>query len=324
MAHRAEQVLYELLKKPGIDWRLCLEDGSMAAADGFPGGRLHPGQAGELAGLISSRPDLILLGRGEGRLIRVRRRRGGLAVEMGGPLPGGCPVLPGSAAWPRVPRRVLAAILTAAHPWMPGAGRQRLAAAAAFCGRLLALLGGASEPFILDCGAGPAPISLALLAALGRQKRRARLVCLDASGQVSAKAKALAAGLGLEAEFITASLDSYRPDSPPDLVLAVHACGGASLDAVELGLSQRARALALVPCCAPPGSALTLGLPAGLSVDEPLLAKRLDLLGLVHACRVRLRAGGYAAEAFEVFLPPWRTSELAVAAYPPAARGQNT
>jgi hypothetical protein len=50
-------------------------------------------------------------------------------------------------------------------------------------------------------------------------------------------------------EFHTGSVLDHRPDAPPDLVYALHACDTATDEVIALGIRNRAMAVAVAPCC---------------------------------------------------------------------------
>jgi len=91
-------------------------------------------------------------------------------------------------------------------------------------------------------------------------------------------------------DVVASSVGDLAFDDPPDLIVALHACGAASDDVIDLAIRTEARRLALVPCCHPrrPDLLDRLDLPVG--------GEAADRLGsaVVDAQRVlRLEAAGY-------------------------------
>ncbi len=87
---------------------------------------------------------------------------------------------------------------------------------------------------------------------------------------------------------------TFAPPAPPDLLVALHACGPASDDVVALAIRSEARRLALVPCChrRAPALAEQLRLPIAGEAAARLTA------GVQDALRVlRLEAAGYRVES---------------------------
>lgn len=92
---------------------------------------------------------------------------------------------------------------------------------------------------------------------------------------------------------------SLWPDAP-DLVLALHACGGAADAVIEAAAAARARRVLLVPCCyarALPFDARAEALADSLDLPRHALVRRPFAKSLVDAARVlRLEALGYDVE----------------------------
>ena len=305
-------VLTALLRRPGIVWRLVDARGC--------GEELGPTPAAErLLSTLRGHPELVLTGAEPRGCTEVRWREGGLQAERS-TMPearGGCDLR--VDRWdPRVDRTILTQLLAAgAIPGELGEGQRREHGAAAFLSRLIDLLDGCESPSILECAAGPAPLGLALLACLKYLGRGAELILLDEAEQAIENARLLACRLGLHAEFHAMPISAFEPAAAPDLLLAVHACGRATLEALALGLELGVSRLILVPCCAPEGSGSTAGLVCGEAGDDPLLRSRLDAVGLILQTERQLRLAGYENHTFEAYLRPWRTVELGLAAYLP-------
>jgi hypothetical protein len=225
---------------------------------------------------------------------------------------------------PRIDRTILASLMAAGT--VQGEldeERRRELGTSAFLSRLLDLLEGFGSPSILECAAGPAPVSLALQACLLRLGRRAELILLDEAEQANMESRLLANRFGSAAEYLTMPISSYKPVVAPDLLLAVHACGQATMAALALGLELGVSRLVLVPCCAPPGSWSDAGSSYGEAGTDPRLWSRLDSIGQIVKIQRELRRAGYETYTFEAYLRPWRTVEVGLAAYLSPPRGKN-
>lgn len=293
--------LRALFERTGIDWRLEPAGTKLSGQDLLAG--LEELLSGPEEILIGSTPDAVYTVKRSGPSWEIKRET--IAPTFGGELLA-APVAPA-----RPSRRLLGQYMRAAkNPGALSEERRRLAALRSFIALLSQELAGYSSPYILECGCGQAPLSLLLGAALGA----AKVIGLDRSADALAMARALAGQLGLNAEFEAVSIVNYRSEASPDLVLAVHACGQATMDALELGLRLKARHLALVPCCAPDGYGWSrIPLPSSDPV-HPVLRKLADGAVFAIDCVRRLEEAGYEVAVHETYLPPWRRYEPAIIA----------
>ncbi|NLG83502.1 MAG: methyltransferase, partial [Firmicutes bacterium] len=191
----------------------------------------------------------------------------------------------------------------------------------------LDLVAGITAPLIVECGTGPSPLGFILHASLMRAGYSPRFVGIEASPAAVTAARELATRLGLEGvELVTGELGAS--DSPslssfsPHLLLAVHLCGSAVYDAIDLGRRSKVGAMVLVPCCAPAGSWEGAGFSYGKAASHDLLRVRLDRVGMILSVLQRMTEAGYHVELFETYLPPWREVEIGLLAYRPGGRGK--
>lgn len=295
---------------PGYSWRL--------AESGHHTEELAPAEA--IAAFLG-RPGSTLVGVSPRGAITIARRGSRIVVNRTST---DRPELKPLCYPRRIPRAVIRRVLAAGRE--PGAvneARRRETAVAIFVQALLELLPSAGTPAMLECGAGPAPWGLAVLAALAREGRRGKLTIVDRSGEALSAAAQLAEELQLPISAVRTGIEKHRPSEPPDLILAVHACGEASLSAASLAVTAAAGAACIVPCCAPPGVARRAGLWDERLHEYPVLARRLESLALGLVCAERLRSGGFVVETGDAVLPPWRETDLVLKAYHPRASGQN-
>jgi hypothetical protein len=59
----------------------------------------------------------------------------------------------------------------------------------------------------------------------------------------------VAAGLGIEADFVVGSIGEARLEQAPDVVLALHACDTATDDALARAVDWQASLVLAAPCC---------------------------------------------------------------------------
>ena len=76
-----------------------------------------------------------------------------------------------------------------------------------------------------------------------------RVTGVDVKQQSADHNTAVAAGLGIDADFVVGSITDARLDRAPDVVLALHACDTATDDALARALEWEAALVLAAPCC---------------------------------------------------------------------------
>ncbi len=104
---------------------------------------------------------------------------------------------------------------------------------------------------IVDCGCGKAYLSLSLYHVLANlMGKEVELTGIDTNAQVIDFCNRTAGSLHFgKATFLCTPISGFRPDSPVDLVIALHACDTATDDALALAVQADARAILAAPCC---------------------------------------------------------------------------
>lgn len=104
---------------------------------------------------------------------------------------------------------------------------------------------------ILDCGCGSAYLSFAAYHYLNDVKHiPARLTGIDYNGKLIEKDNENALTLGYEgACFRESAILNYQPETPPDILLALHACDTATDEAIALGIRSHSQLILCAPCC---------------------------------------------------------------------------
>ncbi|MBM9460924.1 SAM-dependent methyltransferase [Nocardioides sp. zg-536] len=103
---------------------------------------------------------------------------------------------------------------------------------------------------VVDLGCGNGYLTFAahrLLA--GRRGLPVRLTGVDVKEQSRDHNAAVAASLGIDAEFVAGTIGDVELDTPPDVVLALHACDTATDDALARAVAWRAPLVLAAPCC---------------------------------------------------------------------------
>jgi len=185
--------------------------------------------------------------------------------------------------------------------------RRKAAEVAALCGRVAARLGAAGRGAAggrkrvrartivdLACGQGYAGIAIARL--LGA---RARLVGVEREPVRVERCRAIAARLGLDARFEAGDVAQVELPDGPDVVLALHACGGATDAAIARAVELRATFVLIAPCCHPRRTAAP---PPGFP-PHGVLRRRWDVLATDARRVLVLEAAGYDVTVAELVAP---------------------
>ena len=107
----------------------------------------------------------------------------------------------------------------------------------------------AADPLrIVDLGCGNAYLTFAAHAFLSR-RLPVRMTGVDVKQQSADHNSQVAAGLGIDADFVVGSIADARLDRAPDVVLALHACDTATDDALARALEWQASLVLAAPCC---------------------------------------------------------------------------
>ncbi len=104
---------------------------------------------------------------------------------------------------------------------------------------------------VIDCGCGNAYLTFAtyyfLTKILGRETR---LIGIDVNQALIDKRNAQVTDMGWSGlEFHRSAIIDYRPDAPPDIVLALHACDTATDEALAQAVRWGSRFIFSAPCC---------------------------------------------------------------------------
>lgn len=107
----------------------------------------------------------------------------------------------------------------------------------------------ADEPLrIVDLGCGNAYLTFAAQAYLGA-KLPVHLTGVDVKQQSSDHNSSVAAGLGLEMDFVVGTIADAQLAVAPDVVLALHACDTATDEALSRAAEWQAALVLAAPCC---------------------------------------------------------------------------
>lgn len=107
----------------------------------------------------------------------------------------------------------------------------------------------ADDPLrIVDLGCGNAYLAFAAHAHLS-DRMPVRMTGVDVKQQSADHNSAVAAGLGIDADFVVGSIAAAALALQPDVVLALHACDTATDDALARALEWEAALVLAAPCC---------------------------------------------------------------------------
>jgi SAM-dependent methyltransferase len=104
---------------------------------------------------------------------------------------------------------------------------------------------------VVDFGSGKGYLTMALYFYLTEiRKLRAEVTGVDLKGEVLEKLNRRAEGLGWDGlRFVTGRIEDYRPETAPQVVVALHACDTATEDALAQGLAWGCKLIVTAPCC---------------------------------------------------------------------------
>ena len=103
---------------------------------------------------------------------------------------------------------------------------------------------------IVDLGCGNAYLTFAAQRFLSHERSMpVRVTGVDVKQQSADHNAAVAATLGIEADFVVGAISDARLPHPPDVVLALHACDTATDDALARAVEWNASLVLAAPCC---------------------------------------------------------------------------
>lgn len=154
---------------------------------------------------------------------------------------------------------------------------------------------------VVDFGCGKSYLTFAthhLLATLLR--RSCRITGLDRRDDVVATCRQISSDLQLsDLQFQAGEISGFAPESPPDLVVSLHACDTATDDALAQAVQWQASVVLAVPCCQHEMHSLMQTSPLGPVTDFGLTRERFCALA-TDACRAALMtAAGYSVQLLE-------------------------
>ncbi len=177
-----------------------------------------------------------------------------------------------------VPREAVAALLHELYVGEPAArlradDERKVDEVTALLGELGRVLPRARPATVLDLGAGRSLVGFAAVLLLAPD-RAVSYLGVERDAARAARAEALARARGLAGVTIVAgdAADAALP-ARPDVVLALHACGDATDDAIARAIALEARHALIVPCCRrrrDRASFERLGIPAHAGLRAPL------------------------------------------------------
>ncbi len=110
---------------------------------------------------------------------------------------------------------------------------------------------GSAPVSVLDCGCGNAYLTFATYHyfknVLGLETK---MVGIDVQADLLERHAANAESLGWsDLTFEAGRIIEYKPDAPPDVVLALHACDTATDEAIAQGIGWQSKLIVAAPCC---------------------------------------------------------------------------
>jgi hypothetical protein len=109
-----------------------------------------------------------------------------------------------------------------------------------------------SAVHVLDCGCGSSHLTFGTLYYLHNVRGMPlKLTGIDTNAALMQRSNCYCDDLGISdmAQFHTAAIRKYTPETAPDIVLALHACDTATDEALALGVRLNTGVIMSVPCC---------------------------------------------------------------------------
>jgi SAM-dependent methyltransferase len=175
--------------------------------------------------------------------------------------------------------------------------RRKAAEVAALVGRIRRIFPVRRRLTMVDlaCGQGYAGIAAAHLLGPGVE-----LVGIERAEERVERCRAIAADLGLDsASFQTGEIETAPLPARPDLVIALHACGGATDQAIARTAALQPRFVLVVPCCHP----RRLPPPLAGFPSKGVLRRRWDVLMTDARRSLELEAAGFLVTVAELVAP---------------------
>lgn len=161
------------------------------------------------------------------------------------------------------------------------------------------------EALVVDCGCGKSQLLFVLNYWITeRLGRRAFFVGLDAEPQAVDTARHLQASLGYRnMDFTVSPIAGWKPPSPPNLVLSLHACDTATDEAIALGIRAGSAGIIVVPCCQHELAGQVRHDILGPVFAHPTLLNRFGDWLTDGLRALALEASGYSVDAVEYVSP---------------------
>jgi hypothetical protein len=169
----------------------------------------------------------------------------------------------------------------------------------------------------LDCSCGKSYLSFALNYILSKRcERETFFYGVDTNRILIEKCERMRESLGFRnMHFIRSRIIDVQLEKPVDMVVALHACDGATDEAIAKGITLEAKYIIVVPCCENQiRSRLKVGHPLVHLTDFGLLRYRFADI-LTEALRSQFLSGaGYHVKLTEVTSPKFTPKNLMIIA----------
>lgn len=154
---------------------------------------------------------------------------------------------------------------------------------------------------VVDFGCGKSYLTFATHHLLARLLQRpCRITGLDRRTDVVATCQKISSELQLtELQFQAGEISGFTPESPPDLVVSLHACDTATDDALAQAVQWQASVVLAVPCCQHEMHQLLLNSPLAPVTDYGITRERFCALATDAIRAALMTAAGYSVQLLE-------------------------
>lgn len=154
---------------------------------------------------------------------------------------------------------------------------------------------------VVDFGCGKSYLTFATHHLLARLLQRpCRITGLDRREDVVATCQKISSELQLtELQFQAGEISGFTPESPPDLVVSLHACDTATDDALAQAVQWQASVVLAVPCCQHEMHQLLQNSPLAPVTDFGITRERFCALATDAIRAALMTAAGYSVQLLE-------------------------
>ena len=134
--------------------------------------------------------------------------------------------------------------------------------------------------------------------------REVNMVCVDLKESVIEECAAIARQIGYDGmHFICGNIFEYKPETPPAMVISLHACDTATDAVLEVAMREKAKVILSTPCCHHEMNKRLKCAAVDFIGERPMLRQKFCDAATDALRLLRLDAMGYKTDATELIDP---------------------